>query len=132
MKPDGLDSKGVIWQEEYIPYDWLFEHCAAVIHHGVAGTTGKALRAGIPNIILPFTSDQPFWGRRVHQLGAGPKPLAPNRLTSSRLARAINTVLNDKTMKNKAKQIGSGLQNEDGVDRAIRRINGILNLEQAR
>jgi len=66
-----LDSEGIYWAKGYIPYDWLFKRSTAVIHHGGAGTTGKALRAGIPNIILPFTSDQPFWGRRVYKLGAG-------------------------------------------------------------
>jgi sterol 3beta-glucosyltransferase len=45
-----------------IPHDWLFPHVAAVVHHGGAGTTGAGLRAGKPTLIVPFISDQRFWG----------------------------------------------------------------------
>ena len=34
------------------------------------------------DVVLPFTSDQPFWGRRVYKLGAGPKPIPPKKLTA--------------------------------------------------
>ncbi|MEZ4508892.1 MAG: glycosyltransferase [Eubacteriales bacterium] len=42
-----------------------------IVHHGGAGTTAEALRAGKPNVIVPFIVDQQFWGRRVQALGAG-------------------------------------------------------------
>jgi sterol 3beta-glucosyltransferase len=103
----------------FVPYGWLFKRCAVVIHHGGAGTTGQGLAAGVPNIVLPFTSDQPFWGRRVYQLGAGPKPLSPRRFTSQQLAGVIRTVLDDPSMKGKARELGQAIQNEAGVSRAI-------------
>ena len=52
-----------------VPHDWLFPQVAAVVHHGGAGTTGAALRAGKPTVICPFVGDQPFWGRRVARFG---------------------------------------------------------------
>jgi len=119
QKPEELDSPKVYWQEGFIPYEWLFKHSAAVIHHGGAGTTGKALRAGIPSIILPFTSDQPFWGRQVYKLGAGPKPLHPKRLTSWKVAEAINLIVNDLKIKSRAQEIGRHLKAEDGITRAV-------------
>jgi len=118
-KPDDLDSEGIFWHEGYIPYDWLFKRSAAAIHHGGAGTTGKALRAGIPNIILPFTSDQPFWGRQVYKLGAGPKPIPPKRLTTAKLTKAIEFAINDHDMNRCAKTISENIINEDGVIEAV-------------
>ncbi|MEM8600778.1 MAG: glycosyltransferase, partial [Bacteroidota bacterium] len=56
------------------PHGWLFPRMAAVVHHGGAGTTAAGLRAGCPSVVCPFFGDQPFWGRRVHALGAGPEP----------------------------------------------------------
>ena len=53
------------------PHSWLLPKCRAVIHHGGAGTTAAGLRAGIPNIVVPLTGDQVFWGQRVAALGAG-------------------------------------------------------------
>jgi len=81
---------------------------------------GKALRAGIPNIILPFTSDQPFWGRRVYKLGAGPKPIPPDKLTAVHLSAAIDSAINDQEMKNRVKKIGEDIRSEDGVAQAVR------------
>ena len=67
-------SNGLLYLEA-VPHDWLLPRCKMIVHHGGAGTTAAGLRAGIPNIVVPFTADQPFWGRRVHALGVGPKPV---------------------------------------------------------
>ena len=57
---------------KYAPHHWLFPRMAAVVHHGGAGTTAAGLRAGLPSVIVPVMSDQPFWGQRVYALGAAP------------------------------------------------------------
>ncbi|MHB1357468.1 MAG: glycosyltransferase [Anaerolineae bacterium] len=101
------------------PHDWLFARAAAVVHHGGAGTTATALRAGIPSVVIPFGGDQPFWGRRVYELGAAAAPLSPSSLTVGRLAKAIRTAVEDKAMHSKASAIGERLRAEDGVSRAI-------------
>lgn len=36
------------------PHEWLFQHVAAVIHHGGAGTTACGLLNGRPTAIVPF------------------------------------------------------------------------------
>lgn len=104
---------------DYAPYSWLFPRMSAVVHHGGAGTTGAGLMAGVPNIVIPFTSDQPFWGRRVHQLGAGPKPIPARSLSVKRLAEAIVEAVSDVDMRSRAWEIGKCIRAEDGVSRAI-------------
>lgn len=49
----------------------LFPRMAAVIHHGGAGTTTAATRAGVPQVIVPQIVDQPYWAGRVAELGIG-------------------------------------------------------------
>jgi vancomycin aglycone glucosyltransferase len=49
----------------------LFGQVAAVVHHGGAGTTTTAARAGAPQVVVPQMADQPYWGRRVADLGVG-------------------------------------------------------------
>lgn len=71
------------------PYRWLLPRTAAVIHHGGAGTTTQALLAGRPNAAISTGADQPFFGRRVHELGAGPPPVRRGSLTAERLAALI-------------------------------------------
>jgi sterol 3beta-glucosyltransferase len=101
-----------------VPHGWLLPRCSMVIHHGGAGTTSAGLRAGIPNIVVPFTADQPFWGRRVHAVGAGPRPVPVNRLTVEGLTQAI-VEAEEESVRKRAQAISQKLRSEDGVGNAI-------------
>lgn len=100
-----------------VPHDWLFPRMDVVVHHGGAGTTAAGLRAGTPTVICPFFGDQPFWGERVHQLGAGPEPIPQSELTGQRLARAIERA-GEADMIAQADQIGEKIRAEEGPRRA--------------
>lgn len=108
------------------PHDWLFPRMAALVHHGGAGTTAAGLRAGVPSVITPFFSDQPFWGRRVHDLGAGPTPLPRKTITSERLASAISEAVSNRDMAARAAAIGEKLRGEDGVGKGVAVIQELL------
>jgi sterol 3beta-glucosyltransferase len=95
------------------------------VHHGGAGTTAFGLRAGIPSIVVPFFADQPFWGHLVAKLGVGPKPIPRKKLTTERLAKAIDIAISDQTMRQRAVNLGSKIQAEDGVQRAVKVIQKI-------
>jgi UDP:flavonoid glycosyltransferase YjiC (YdhE family) len=101
-----------------IPHAWLFPRMAAVVHHGGAGTTAAGLRAGVPSLVIPVFGDQPFWGRRVAELGVGPAPIPRKKLTVERLATAIETALADEGMIRRAAELGGQIQAEDGLARA--------------
>jgi UDP:flavonoid glycosyltransferase YjiC (YdhE family) len=55
----------------YAPHSLLFLHAAAILHHGGVGTTGQALRAGRPQLVVPFMSDQFDHAARIVRLGVG-------------------------------------------------------------
>lgn len=101
------------------PHDWLFPRMAAVVHHGGAGTTGAALRAGVPAIVVPFTMDQPFWGSRVAALGVGPTPIPRKKLSVERLSAALRSTVADQSMRARAAALGEKLRAEDGVGNAV-------------
>jgi UDP:flavonoid glycosyltransferase YjiC (YdhE family) len=111
---------------EAAPHEWLFARMAAVIHHGGAGTTAAGLRAGVPSIIVPHFSDQPFWGERVRALGVGPRPIPRRLLSAKRLAAAIRKAVFDESMRVRAARLGEELRTEDGVARAVGIIQGHL------
>ncbi|QLD10451.1 glycosyltransferase [Microbacterium oleivorans] len=54
-----------------VNHELVMPMCAAVVHHGGAGTTAASSRAGIPAVICSVSYDQPFWGRRIAALGTG-------------------------------------------------------------
>ena len=102
-----------------VPHSWLFPKMAAVVHHGGAGTTAAGLSAGVPSIVTPFFGDQPFWGRRVYELGVGPKPIPRRRLTVDRLAEAISRAVSDAAMRERAARLGERIRAENGIARAV-------------
>lgn len=102
-----------------VPHDWLFPRVAAVVHHGGAGTTAAALRAGRPNVICPFIADQPFWGWCVAEHGLGPAPIPQRKLTMEKLAVAIRATLDDGAMRARANAMGEKLRAEHGIAAAI-------------
>jgi sterol 3beta-glucosyltransferase len=111
---------------EAVPHDWLFPRMAAVVHHGGAGTTAAGLRAGVPNVVVPFMADQTFWGRRVASLGVGPEPIPHRRLSVERLSRAIRTAVSDPLMRVRAAGLGAKLRVEDGVGNAVEAFHRFL------
>jgi sterol 3beta-glucosyltransferase len=102
-----------------VPYGWLFRRVAVAVHHGGAGTTAEALRAGVPSVVIPLGPDQAFWGWRVAALGAGPEPIPPRRLTAERLAWAIQRATTDVEMRRRCKELGERISAEDGVGKAV-------------
>jgi sterol 3beta-glucosyltransferase len=99
---------------------------SAVVHHGGAGTTGAALRSGVPSIVVPFGFDQAFWGQRVATLGVGPEPIPQAKLSATGLASAIEQAVGDAGMRERAAHLGEQIAQEQGTAQAIDHIHRVL------
>ena len=99
-------------------HDWLFPRCAAVCHHGGAGTTAMGLRCGRPTVVVPFFGDQPFWGRMIAEAGAGAEPVPIGELDAERLAEAFRTCARPE-VRARAEEIGETLRRRNGADLAV-------------
>ncbi len=124
LKPANLPPN--VFAVDTVPHDWLLPKMAAAIHHGGAGTTGACLRAGIPQVVVPFVGDQFFWGRQVEKQGVGPKSIAHSRLTAAALANTLGGTLNDSGMRKKAAEMGERVRAENGIVRASTVIEQVL------
>lgn len=111
-----------VYRIDSVPFDWLFPRMTAVVHHGGAGTTATGLRAGVPTVVVPFFGDQHFWGWRVEELGAGPKPIPRRKLTVERLTSAIQEAITNKEMQSRAASLGQQIRAENGVANAVEAI----------
>jgi UDP:flavonoid glycosyltransferase YjiC (YdhE family) len=116
---DGAPRSPDLYYLSRAPHHLLFPQCAAVVHHGGAGTTHSASRAGLPSIVVEHATDQAFWGTVLFRAGIAPRPLHRRTVTVKALARAISAVLSSPAMQEKARRIGSVMQQEDGVKRAV-------------
>ncbi|KAJ7040782.1 hypothetical protein C8F04DRAFT_1082130 [Mycena alexandri] len=127
-KLDGPPSPNVLFLGD-CPHEWLFQHVAAVVHHGGAGTTACGLLNGKPTSIVPFFGDQPFWGNMVAASGAGPKPIHHKALDERNLADAITFCLTPEASA-AAGAIANKMKTESGVKTAVASFHANLPLER--
>ena len=73
-----------------MPHAKLFPRMAAVVHHGGSGTTAQALRAGVPQVIVPHIMDQFYYAERLLRLGLAPPAIPVKQLTAARLGQALD------------------------------------------
>jgi UDP:flavonoid glycosyltransferase YjiC (YdhE family) len=110
----------------FVPHDWIFQNAAAVIHHGGAGTTARALRHGCPMLIETHGFDQPFNGRIINELGAG-EYIGAHEKTTDRIEKLLRRVLSAETSA-RAARIGTEVRKEDGTRTACELIEECLSV----
>ena len=71
-------------------------------------------------------ADQPYWGRRLYELGVGAKPIPRHELTTERLVAAIEAMVGNGAMKEKAAVLGAQIRQETGVANAVKAVDAIL------
>jgi sterol 3beta-glucosyltransferase len=120
------DLPDTIFAIEKAPHDKLFKYVSAVVHHGGAGTTSAGLHLGRPTFVVPQTVDQPYWGRRVYELGCGPKPVRLRKLTPEMLATALADLSTNETYRKNASALAEKLHAENGTEKAIKVIERVM------
>ncbi|HZI08989.1 MAG TPA: glycosyltransferase [Myxococcus sp.] len=98
-----------------VPHAWLFPRVAGVVHHGGAGTTGAAFRAGVPQVVVPHTYDQFTWGELVQALGCGGPAVPIHELSAGRLSDALGSMADHREA---AARLGEALRSEHGTAKA--------------
>lgn len=104
----------------------LFRRVAAVVHHGGAGTTTTAALAGAPQVIVPQIVDQPYWARRVAELGIGAAHDGPTPTVDS-LSTALETALREDT-RARAKDVSITIRT-DGASVAAGKLIDLIDRE---
>ncbi len=116
---DDIDAPPNMHVIESAPHDALFRHVSAVVHHGGAGTTAAGLRVGRPTLVCPQAVDQPFWAKRVWELGCGPRPQSLRRLNPKRLAAGLKELVSRADYRRRANELASEIAREDGIGNAV-------------
>lgn len=98
-----------------VPHSLLFPRMAAVVHHAGAGTTGAALRAGVPCVPVPVQFDAHFWASRLISLGTAPCAVPLHRLSADTLGSALRKAVGDPDYRTRARSLADRLAEEDGV-----------------
>lgn len=100
-----------------VSHPLLFPRCAAIVHHGGAGTTTNALRAGVPQVLVPHLADQFYWGQRVADLGIGLSTRRKHRIDARDLTATLAAVLDNEALAERSRDLGArALAEAEGSD----------------
>jgi len=98
-----------------VPHRWLFPRVRCVVHHGGAGTTAAALRAGVPAVVVWHMFDQPFWGNLLCARNLGPAPIARWTLTSELLAQRVEAACSQPCYREYCSRFAASIEQENGA-----------------
>ncbi len=115
-----------------VPYDWAFPRVHAVVHHGGAGVTQSALRAGCATMAVPHAADQPLWDDLIHASGAGPRGIPVTRLREDVLTGKLRDLVTNPGYKAAAERLAGAMAHEDHTDQVYRFITGGSHGDRAR
>jgi UDP:flavonoid glycosyltransferase YjiC (YdhE family) len=109
---------------DYVPFSRVLPHSAALVHHGGIGTTAQGLAAGVPQLLMPMSYDQPDNAARLRRLGVGASLRRPE-FRGPAVAEALERLLGSEDMAKNCRAAAGRLQNARAVERACEELEGL-------
>lgn len=112
--PTGERPGGRLFIASAFDHDRVLPRCSAAVHHGGAGTTHTALRAGLPAVVAHVFADQILWGRQVTSRGVGAS-MPYRRLDADRLTAALAALLDNDVARGRVSSLADAMRHERGA-----------------
>jgi UDP:flavonoid glycosyltransferase YjiC (YdhE family) len=109
----------------YLPHAALMARGAGIVHQGGIGTTFKALRAAIPQLVVPVNFDQPYNAMCVETLGVGAM-LSTSKYRTERVAQTMGALLNSSRVRERCAFYSEKIRAHDGVAEACQLIEKVI------
>lgn len=111
-----------------VPHSWLFRNAKFVIHHCGFGTSASTMIFGVPSIPIPHVLDQQGFAKQLYDIGVSTKPINSKDLCEKSLILAIEQMNETfEIKKEKAIEISTKIQEENGVQEAVKLIENVIN-----
>lgn len=111
--PDDLPDR--ILYVPFAPFQTLLKKSLAIVHHGGIGTLAQALNAGIPQLITPYSHDQPDNAERIFQLGVGDR-ITPKHYQGKLAAKKIANLLDSKDVRRMTRVIAEWIDFSESLN----------------
>jgi rhamnosyltransferase subunit B len=108
----------------YLPFSRILPRCAAIVHHGGIGTLAQAVKAAVPQLIVPNAHDQPDNGQRIERLGLG-RMIVPRAYHPARAVRAIAELTGSAGIRRRCLEFAPRVDSEAALARACALIEGL-------
>ena len=122
------DCHSSIRYVRYAPFRRLLPHASAIVHHGGIGTVSQAFAAGIPQLLMPMSHDQPDNAARVRRLGVGDAVL-PHKFRVATVAPRLHRLLTDQKTREACARLQARMSRRDSFQEITSAIEGRLMAE---
>ena len=109
----------------YAPHSEVMPRACAVVHQGGVGTTGQAMLAGRPMLVVPFSHDQPDNADRLRRRGVA-RVLARSSVSAEAFTRELRILLADEPLAARAQAMAARVRQEPGTAGAADAIEALL------
>jgi rhamnosyltransferase subunit B len=110
---------------DYAPFGALFARALALVYPGGIGTTGLAMRCGLPMLVVPLAHDQPDNADRLTRLGIA-RTIDWHHYSAPRAAAELERLLEDREYARRAWNLSGHVRQEDGVASACEALEAVL------
>lgn len=110
---------------DYIPFSFILTRAAALVHHAGIGTLAQGLAAGIPQLVMPFTNDQPDNAARLLRLGVA-LAIRPKDYKGVAVARQLDRLLGVKAVSEACRSIAAKLKSASPLSETCEIIEGLI------
>jgi MGT family glycosyltransferase len=111
--------------EQYVPQTQLLPHCDVFISHGGFNSIKEALSCGVPLVVLPIMSDEPYSAERSAALGIG-RAVAPGERTPETIREAVRAVLTDTSYRARAQELSAEMHDLPGPERVVELLTDLV------
>jgi rhamnosyltransferase subunit B len=110
--PDRLPDS--IRHYPFLPLSQLLPRSAALVSHGGIGTAAQALRAGVPQLMMPMSYEQPENARRMSRMGIA-RWLWPKHFRGPAVAQHLNDLVKSQRVRDKCRALAESFPKGDPV-----------------
>lgn len=118
---EGLPADAKLLVAAYAPFSELFPRAAVNVHQGGIGTTGQAMAAGRPMLVMPCAHDQPDNGYRCERLGIG-LVIGRDQYHASRVAPLLDRLVREPSFAARAGEVAREVHAEPGAAGAAQQL----------
>jgi MGT family glycosyltransferase len=111
--------------ERDVPQTLLLAQCDAFISHGGFNSVKESLSLGIPLVVLPIMSDEPYSAERCAALGVG-RSVDPAERTADVVREAVRDVLTNPGYRESAGAFGEQMSTLPGPERVVELLTSVV------
>jgi UDP:flavonoid glycosyltransferase YjiC (YdhE family) len=111
------DLPDFVHHAPYVPFSKLLPHAAALVSHAGIGSVSQALKAGIPQLLMPMNFDQPDNARRLTEFGVA-RTVNWKKTCGREMAKELEFLLRSPEVQNNCRLVQKQFSSVNPVQRA--------------